>query len=61
MIGGGIAQAGEVLFAPLRRAVAARTSKLTFDVTQIMPALLGPSAGVIGAAQWAREQIHEVQ
>lgn len=57
VIGGGIAQAGEVLFAPLRRAVAARTSKLTFDVNEIMPALLGPSAGVIGAAQWAREQV----
>jgi glucokinase len=57
VIGGGITQAGRVLFEPLRRAVAARTSKLFFDVREIMPALLGPEAGVIGAAQWAREQI----
>lgn len=57
VIGGGIAQAGDVLFEPLRRAVAARTSRLVFDVREIMPALLGPSAGVIGAAEWAREQI----
>jgi len=57
VIGGGIAQAGHVLFSPLRRAVAARTSKLHFDVRQIVPAQLGPSAGVIGAAQWAREQM----
>lgn len=56
VLGGGIAQAGEVLFAPLRRAVAARTSRIRFDVNQIVPAALGPDAGVIGAAQWARER-----
>lgn len=56
VIGGGVAQAGEILFAPLRRAVAARTSKLYFDTREIIPAELGPSAGVVGAAQWAREQ-----
>lgn len=55
VIGGGIAQAGEVLFAPLRRAVAARASEMAFDVSEIVPAQLGPQAGVIGAAQWARE------
>lgn len=56
VLGGGVAQAGDVLFAPLRRAVAARTSQLVFDVTQIVPAELGPDAGLIGAAQWARER-----
>jgi len=56
VIGGGIAQAGSVLFDPLRRAVTARTSRLTFDVSQIVPAELGPQAGLIGAAQWARER-----
>lgn len=55
IIGGGIAQAGEALFAPLRRAVAARTSEMFFDANEIVPAELGPAAGVIGAAQWARE------
>jgi glucokinase len=58
VIGGGVAQAGEVLFGPLKRAVAARTSRLRFDVEQIVPAQLGPSAGLIGAAQWAREQLN---
>ena len=57
VIGGGIAQAGPVLFDPLHRAVAARTSRLTFDVSQIVPAELGPDAGLIGAAQWARERL----
>jgi glucokinase len=55
VIGGGIAQAGEVLFAPLRRAVATRASEMHFDENQIVPAQLGADAGVIGAAQWARE------
>ena len=57
VIGGGIAQAGAVLFDPLRRAVTARTSRLTFDVSEIVPAQLGPEAGLIGAAQWARENL----
>jgi glucokinase len=60
VIGGGVAQAGEVLFKPLRQAVTARTSRLHFDVQQIVPAELGPQAGLIGAAQWAREQQQEV-
>jgi glucokinase len=56
VIAGGVARVGEPLFEPLRYAVAARTSRMTFDVTQIVPAQLGPQAGLIGAAQWARER-----
>lgn len=56
VIAGGIAQVGEPLFEPLRYAVAARTSRFTFDVNQIVPAALGNDAGTIGAAQWARER-----
>jgi glucokinase len=59
VIAGGVAQAGRVLFGPLQRAVAARTSRLTFDVSQIVPAQLGNDAGLIGAAQWARERFSE--
>jgi glucokinase len=55
VIAGGVAQVGEPLFTPLRNAVAARTSRLKFDVSQIVPAQL-PSAGLVGAAQWARER-----
>ncbi|HEX8550806.1 MAG TPA: ROK family protein [Abditibacteriaceae bacterium] len=61
VIAGGVAQAGETLFAPLRRAVAARTSMLPFDTNQIVAAELGPQAGLIGAAQWARERVAELQ
>ena len=56
VIAGGVAQVGEPLFEPLRNAVAARTSRFTFDVSQIVPAALGNDAGTIGAAQWARER-----
>ena len=56
VLAGGVAQAGDVLLLPLRRAVAARTSKLHFDVSQIVMATIGNRAGLIGAAQWAREQ-----
>lgn len=56
VIAGGVAQVGEPLFGPLRHAVAARTSRFTFDVSQIVPADLGNGAGMIGAAQWAREK-----
>ena len=56
VIAGGVAQVGEPLFTPLRHAVAARTSRFTFDVSQIVPAALGNDAGTIGAAQWARER-----
>jgi glucokinase len=57
VIGGGVAQAGDALFEPLKSAVAARTSRLQFDIEQIVPAQLGNDAGLVGAAQWAREQM----
>ena len=56
VIAGGVAQVGQPLFEPLRNAVAARTSRFTFDVNEITPAALGNDAGTIGAAQWARER-----
>lgn len=56
VIGGGVSQVGDTLFEPLRRAVAARCSYFSFDVSQIVPAQLGPRAGLIGAGQWAREK-----
>ncbi len=56
VIAGGVAAAGDVLLLPLRRAVMARTSKLHFDVSQIVLSTLGNRAGLIGAAQWARER-----
>ncbi|MGP3927747.1 ROK family protein [Streptomyces sp. 8N616] len=47
IIGGGLAEAGETLFAPLRAAVEAR---ITFQhIPDIVPAALGDTAGCLGA------------
>ncbi|RKN09829.1 ROK family protein [Streptomyces radicis] len=47
VVGGGLAEAGETLLAPLRTALAART---TFQrAPEILPAALGDAAGCLGA------------
>ncbi len=50
VIGGGIAQIGEALFARLRAAVPKRTINRYAAETPIVPAALGANAGVLGAA-----------
>lgn len=50
VIGGGVAAAGEILFAPIRAELAPRMTMTTFDVACVVPALLGTWAGSIGAA-----------
>ncbi len=49
-IGGGLAQAGELLFGPLRDAYAAQARMDFVRATQIVPAALGQDAGLVGAA-----------
>lgn len=49
-VGGGLAQAGDLLFAPLREAYDA-TARMEFvRATRIVPAALGQEAGLVGAA-----------
>lgn len=55
VIGGGIATAGDALFAPLRAEVARRLTLVPPDWCEIVPAELGTYAGAIGAALWASE------
>jgi len=55
VVGGGVAAAGAGLFGPLRAAVAASAPLVDPDAYEIVPAALGPAAGAIGAALWARE------
>jgi len=50
IIGGGIAQAGELLFAPIRRVVKARAHMVPASTCEIRPAALGDDAGIIGGA-----------
>jgi glucokinase len=50
LVGGGVAQSGEILFEPLRRHLRERLSPCFAERVEIRPAQLGAEAGVIGAA-----------
>jgi glucokinase len=49
-VGGGLAQAGDLLFGPLRDAYAAQARMDFVRATRIVPAALGQDAGLVGAA-----------
>jgi glucokinase len=53
IVGGNIAEAGEALFAPLRREVAWRTRVLLAREVPIVPPQVADKSGVIGAAALA--------
>lgn len=53
VIGGGVAQAGDLLLEPIRRTVRDRVRVMPVEQVSIVPAELGPNAGLIGAALWA--------
>src|SRR5574344_2798 len=50
IIGGGVAAAGDLLFEPIRKTVRERAMSISADAAEIVPALLGNGAGVIGAS-----------
>ena len=52
VVGGGVAQAGALLFEPLLRSVHEHARVAPLDRIAIAPAELGPRAGAIGAALW---------
>jgi glucokinase len=49
VVGGGFARAGDLLFEPARKVVAERALLPARELVRIVPALLGPEAGLIGA------------
>ena len=53
IIGGGVAQAGDALFAPLRREVRQRVKLVAVESVPILPAALGRDVGILGAAALA--------
>lgn len=59
IIGGGVSQAGELLFEPIRRTVKQNVFICSTEQVEIVPALLGINAGIIGAAAWACEAAKE--
>lgn len=54
IIGGGVARAGELIFAPVRRIVREEAFERPGSAVQIVPAALGDDVGAIGAAAVAR-------
>jgi glucokinase len=55
VVGGGVAEAGELLLGPLRREIIARARVCPADALTVAAAELGPVAGAIGAALWSHE------
>jgi glucokinase len=55
VIGGGIAAAGDIIIAPIRRTICERTSPLFHEELRVLPAALGNEAGIIGCAELALE------
>ncbi len=57
VIGGGIAAAGEVLFAPLSAALDRMEWRIGATGVALVPAALGAKAGAFGAAYWALKKL----
>ncbi|MBV8301539.1 MAG: ROK family protein [Candidatus Dormibacteraeota bacterium] len=53
VIGGGLINAGDLLFAPLRAAVPEMAFAYPLSKCRIVPAALGTDAGLVGAIAWA--------
>ena len=53
IIGGGVAQAGELLLAPIRRTIKERVHIMPVEQVEVVSSKLGDNAGVIGVACWA--------
>ena len=50
VIGGGVADAGELLFNPIKRTIELRAMPIQAKAVQVVHAQLGNTAGVIGAS-----------
>jgi glucokinase len=57
VIAGGVAQAGELLLAPIRETARQRVHVTPFEKVEIVLAELGTDAGMMGAAAWARQRL----
>ena len=50
IVGGGVAQAGDLLLDPIRETINKRAMKVAAETVKVIPAQLGNSAGVVGAS-----------
>ncbi len=55
IIGGGVAQAGDLLLNPIRRVLKERVIVMPVDQVEVVLAELGSDAGIIGMAVWASQ------
>lgn len=53
VLAGGVAQAGELLLAPIRRTLRERVFLVPVEAVTVVPAELGSDAGIMGMALWA--------
>ena len=61
VIGGGIAEAGNVVLDPIRQALRERVTLVPTDAIDVVSAALGSKAGAVGAALAARGLVHPVR
>lgn len=59
VIGGGVAEAGELLIAPMRQAIAKNVSMVPIEKVEILRASLGSESGVCGALMLAQGTYQE--
>ncbi len=59
VIGGGVAAAGDLILDPIRRSILKRCFLREAAEIEVVPARLGNTAGLIGAALWARNHLNE--
>ena len=55
VIGGGVAQVGDLLLEPIRRTLRERVSVMPVEQVEVLQSELGNNAGVIGVACWAAD------
>ena len=59
VIGGGVANAGEIIFATVRKVIRARSMPTSARAVRIVKAKLGNDAGMIGAGLLVMEELHK--
>ena len=52
VIGGGVINAGDLIFDPIRHEIEKRAYKWSASILKVLPAQLGDDAGIIGAARY---------
>lgn len=57
VIGGGVAQAGDLLLNAIKRTINERVRLMPIEQVEVVPAELGTNAGIIGSAAWAADQV----